>query len=235
MQEIMDKTGVRKERVQFTFQVDLEKDLLENEVICPECKGSGMTVTQFNFGLRNAEVLGQPFPFKKQSLSFCQHCCNGVQRKCEFCGNLMARDLYCSCAESQREYRNKAYKEEKARWEEAKKITFEQAVKDYEYLYIYTSKEENFVTPDELEEYLAELKKDDPELKVLIYATKSTYLVMNAKDTVESHADDLHEEAMELISDEKYEELQGFMDKWCEEVKDETLSYYPDYSIGVVI
>ena len=70
------------------FPAELEKDLSDNERICPTCHGLGMVVDDNIFGLKgdNSE-LGKKyrFPYKKQALSFCPDCFNGVQEICPYC------------------------------------------------------------------------------------------------------------------------------------------------------
>ena len=86
---------IRTEKVN-TYQVVskilppyLVKNLTENERICPECNGSGLKVNDNLYGIKgDTSELGRKymFPYKHQSLSFCQSCYNGVQRLCPYCG-----------------------------------------------------------------------------------------------------------------------------------------------------
>ena len=94
---------IRTEKVN-TYQVVykilppyLVKNLTENERICPECNGLGLKVNDNLYGIKgDTSELGRKymFPYKHQSLSFCQSCYNGVQRLCPYCGKPYKRQSY---------------------------------------------------------------------------------------------------------------------------------------------
>ena len=88
------------EAIQKSFPKILIKDLTEHERICPVCNGLGMRIEDNIYGIEgdNSEV-GRKyhFPYKHQSLSFCQSCYNGVQRLCPYCGEPYKNQGYMHC------------------------------------------------------------------------------------------------------------------------------------------
>ena len=84
------------------FPKTLIKDLQDNERVCPECHGLGMKIENNIFGIHgdtSEEAKKSHFPYKHQALSFCQHCYNGVQRLCPYCGKPYKNQahLHCDC------------------------------------------------------------------------------------------------------------------------------------------
>lgn len=68
---------------------NLQKDLTENEKICPVCHGLGIVSRDNIFGLKgdtSEAAKKSMFPYKHQSLFPCPNCYNGVINVCEFCG-----------------------------------------------------------------------------------------------------------------------------------------------------
>jgi len=58
---------------------------------------------------------------------------------------------------------------------------------------------------------------------------------MDASNIIEDACSDLHEDAMDNISNKDQEELQALLDKWCEENSAGTTSYYADYKVGIIV
>ena len=66
--------------IQNLVNVNLQKDLCDDEEVCPYCHGTGMTVYNHSYGLsddpdRTINIL---FPYRHQSITFCRHCYDGV-------------------------------------------------------------------------------------------------------------------------------------------------------------
>lgn len=61
------------EYIQNLINVNLKKDLHDNEEVCPYCHGTGLTVVDNKYGLRNDpnKSYTNSFPYKHQALSFC--------------------------------------------------------------------------------------------------------------------------------------------------------------------
>lgn len=98
----------------------ITKDLQNNEEICPICNGLGLIIQNNVYGLGEKDK--SPFPYKKQSMGYCQNCYNGVVKKCDFCGKLLTlREYECDCEG----FKNHKIKEEiaknKEKYDRAKK------------------------------------------------------------------------------------------------------------------
>lgn len=78
----------------------LIQDLQENERICPVCHGLGVRMLDSVYGIKgdvSETVRNRIFPYKRQSLTLCRSCYNGVQELCEFCGEPYKQLGYRHC------------------------------------------------------------------------------------------------------------------------------------------
>lgn len=242
MDKNLEKVGLREEIVEVDFQAKLIKNLGENEIICTDCKGTGLKLNDNPFGIRDFKhPNGRMFPFKKQTISFCQSCYNGVQKLCTYCNETLPRHTaQCDCDQAKAERAKISLEKEMERFNKASKITLEEALSNYDFLYIDNF--DKYIETDdfntELDDILYDLKEDDDEFEfkredLRIYVTKQTSLIFDAGSVVENNMDDLHEEAYDRIGNKKMEELQELLEKWAESVKNDTLTYYADYKIAV--
>jgi hypothetical protein len=239
----MQELGLRKEYVDVDFKAKLEKDLSENEVICDDCGGAGFMIDDRPFGIKGyKDPQGAMFPFKKQTLTFCPSCYNGVRKKCEHCESLLPRHINrCECETAKNERAVEQNKKEFERWSNATKINLKEALENYGILYVDSFDE--FISTDEFEDRLEDLLcdfEDDnghefDKSMLRIYVTSTTALNFDAVSIIEHECDDLHEEAYERINCEQINELQEMLNKWSETVKTDTLTYHRDYKVGVVI
>jgi len=227
--------SIRTEYIDVSFNLKLQKDLQEHEVICSHCGGTGLQVDDYSFGLKgeNSKVL---FPYKKQTIRGCSHCYTGVQSKCFHCGTILDRQHYqCDCEKTKYERIKERYEKDLEIWNKAKKISLAEAIKEYTMLYI--DDHDEFVNSDELEEWLAE--REDENLQPVdrkylrIYGTQSLDLSMDASSIIEDACSDLHEDAMDNISDKDQEELQTLLNQWCENNKSGTTTYYANFKVGI--
>lgn len=88
------------ETIQKILPKVLIKDLQENERICPVCHGLGVRIVDNIYGIKgdtSEAARHKMFPYKKQSLTFCRSCYNGVQELCEFCGKPYKQCGYRHC------------------------------------------------------------------------------------------------------------------------------------------
>lgn len=223
---------MRKETKRIKMIFELQKDLIENQVICDHCHGTGLEIDDNVYGISGDPLsIKTRFPYKNQSLSWCRHCYNGVQEKCPACGSLRGKqDRECSCGVSDKERKEKWEQKEKERWEKAEKISFQEAWGIYECLYIenideYVFNDDDF---DDLIEDRGLYVLHDESLRV--YATRKDTISIDAGYIAENACSYLHEDASERCD---IEGLQVILDKWCEE-QTGTATYYPDYSVGVI-
>ena len=228
---------LRTEQIDVSFNLKLKKDLQEHEVICSHCGGTGLQVDDNPFGLKseNSKV---HFPHKQQTIVGCRHCYNGVQSKCLHCGDILDRSsCQCNCEGAKEESIQERHAKDLEIWNKAKKISYEEAIKDF--IMIYIDNYDKYIMTEDLEEWIENQESDNEELishrSLRIYGTQILDLQINAYDVIENACSDLHEDAMDNISDEDQKELQILLDKWCEENKQGTTSYYADFTVGILL
>lgn len=224
---------LRTEYVDVDFKLKLKKYLQEHEIICSHCGGTGLQVDDNPFGLKgeNSKV---HFPYKKQTIVGCRHCYRGVQEKCLHCGEILSRGTsQCNCEIARQERSQKQYDKDLETWNKAKKIDYEQALMDYQMVYIESY--DKYIAPDEIDEFLEDHDDTADRVDLWIYGTSIMELSMDASDIIENACSDLHEDARDNISDEDEKGLQELLDYWCKRNGTGTTTYYPDYKIGIVL
>lgn len=210
----------------------LVKNLTENERICPECNGLGLKVNDNIYGIKgDTSELARKymFPYKHQSLSFCQSCYNGVQRLCPYCGKPYKRQsyLHCECDGQRQADREKKLKELK------KIIKNAVEVKESEVTTMLYCEEngEFYDTVDDFFDYYAWHKDDFDVRPFRLWVTTEESIHMDANNLIEDACSDLHEDAFEQCDADG---LQKLLDKWCKE-QTGTSTYYPCYKEYVII
>jgi len=223
---------LRTEQIDVSFNLKLQKDLQEHEVICSHCGGTGLQVDDNPFGIKgeNSKV---HFPHKQQTIVGCRHCYNGVQSRCLHCGKILNRGTsQCDCEQYNQERLKERHDKDLETWNKAKKIPFEEACEKYTMLYI--DEFDKYINVEDFEEWIHDKGYEEDEIHSLrVYGTQSIDLSIDASNIIEDACSDLHEDAMDNISDKDQKELQLFLDKWCEENNAGTTSYYADFSIRV--
>lgn len=223
---------IRTEYIDVSFNLKLQKDLQEHEVICSHCGGTGLQVDNNPFGLKgeNSKI---HFPYKQQTIVGCRHCYNGVQKKCLLCGKVLDRgSCQCDCEQYKIERKKERQNEDLETWNKTKKISFEEACEKYEMLYV--SDYDKYINVDEFEDWLHDENFQLDEVILLkTYGTYTMDLTMDASDIIENACSDLHEDAMDNISDKDQKELQILLNQWCENNKAGTTTYYADFKVGV--
>lgn len=219
----------------------LEKDLQEGEEICPTCHGLGMVVADNPFGIENEKHPdGKLFPYKKQSLTFCPTCYNGVVRRCRYCGVIDRRYIdptsHCNCVQARADRAKKLAEERGNIYRNATKIPLEEARKKYKMFYIEDYDE--YVLADWFCDWLDEKEQDDEDFnlnKLMVYATSKVQIGFDAQSIIENACDDLYEDAICLIDRDGFKAMQDFFDKWCVEYGADTTTYYPNYSVAIIM
>lgn len=83
-----------KEYIEKLVNVNLKKDLYDNEEICQFCHGTGLVVRDNPYGLADdPDKKAGVFPYNHQVLTFCPHCYNGIVHRCKLCGEIMPREM----------------------------------------------------------------------------------------------------------------------------------------------
>lgn len=211
----------------------LEKDLQDNEAICPVCHGLGIKVVNNSYGIKGdtSEVAKKSnFPYNHQSITFCHNCFNGVIRLCEYCGKPIQKGYVNKCDCEQYQARQDEIEETKYQ-ETINKATETNIENVSTYLYDHGS-DRYFADVDDFvswyqNEYINDEEMFDHLPKVLWVCTE-TQISINAGCVVEDACEELHEDALDNISSDDIRELQSVIDKWCKK-QTGTLTYYPEY------
>lgn len=218
----------------------LEKDLQDDEIICPVCHGLGVKMWNNPYGIKgdtSEEAKRSMFPYKHQSLLPCPNCYNGVVKLCEYCGKQLPKGrLKCDC-EQQKE---KDEEEKRIEYQETIDKATEIELKDTSY-YIYDEQSDKYFTDeDEFVEYYWDLYLNKAKehgcynfdgyfekyIPKVLWNCEETKISMDADSIIDNACEELHEDARDNIYDEK--ELQEFLDKWCAK-QSGTTTYYPCY------
>ena len=108
----------------------LEKDLKDNQIICPSCNGLGITSYKINVYEDNdvtRKCLGSNTYF-----SICPDCYYGVVNVCKYCGQILFKNsLKCECKQQKEEDKRKYDEKVKEILAKAVKVTKDEIVNHY--------------------------------------------------------------------------------------------------------
>ncbi len=209
----------------------LEKDLQDNEIICPVCHGLGIIKQDYGLGVKedNTEKNFKLNWYDNEYLTLCPNCYFGRIKTCEYCEKpLMKETSRCSCEE----YKEHEEEEKRIKYQETIKKAKEVGIKSVS-TYLYDEQTDHYFA--EIEDFVDEYKdntdyENDEEmlenLPEVLWVCSKAEISIDADSIIENACDELHEDARDNISDEK--ELQEFLDKWCEK-QTGTTTYYPCY------
>ena len=217
--------------------VTLEKDLQDDEIICPVCHGLGILKQDYGFGVKEDDT-EKSFKlnwYDNEYLTLCPNCYFGRIKICKYCGKPLPKQTNrCSCDG----YKEQEAEEKRIKYQETIEKAKEIELKDAsEYIYDeeseqYFSDEFSFV--DHWWELYQEVDHDcsnfdeyfEKYIPKVLWNCEEVKISMDADSIIENACEELHEDARDNISDEK--ELQEFLDKWCEK-QTGTTTYYPCY------
>lgn len=236
-------TEVRTEYVEMEFKLKLRKDLLPNEVLCPECGGGTLQVDDSPYGLKGHVVPGKPFPYKHQSITGCSHCYNGVRKLCKYCDKMLSRSGQCDCNGYSDELEAKREETEANRWDRATKITATELMNNadkYPNMLFYENGDLFFSSMDSLVEHISESSfednKDGVPLSYInslrVYYTYQTSAEFDVESILQDAVEELHEDAYTNIMYHS-KEVEEFFAAFVEKVKEYTSTYMPDFDLGV--
>ena len=215
----------------------LEKDLQDNEEICPVCNGLGVVIDNNIFGINgdtSETAKKSMFPYNHQAIKFCPNCFNGVIRLCKYCGKQIQKGSIDNCDCEQ--YKAKEAEEKRVKYQEtiakAKDIAIEDLPED---TWLYDEQTDDYFSDIN---YFVDAYKDNEDFETeeqmlenlppVLWVCKSVDIAMDAYSIIESACEELHEDAMDHISHQDIEHLQNFMDEWCEK-QTGTKTAYPCY------
>ena len=222
------------EEIKHILPDTLEKDLQDNEAICPVCHGLGVVLDNNIYGIKgdtSEAAKKSMFPYNHQAIKFCPNCYNGVIRLCEYCGKPLPKGrLKCDC------------EQQKAKDEEEKRLKYQELIEKAKEVvvksvstYLYDEKTDYYF--DEIEDFVDEYKdnalfENDEEmlenLPEVLWVCSKAEISMDAGSIIENACENLHEDAYDTISDKDTRRLQEFLDEWCRK-QTGTTTYYPCY------
>lgn len=221
------------------MNVNLQKDLHDNEEVCPHCHGTGMTVVDNVYGLsEDPDKSKGYFPYKHQSISFCQHCYNGIVHRCKLCGELLKRGkLVCDCEQAKAVKLQEETRKKKEAFDKAP-VAPKEVVDNIRCFYseYFGHNDGYFLDFEEFFEWWAEDHEEDTteDRPEYVWITEPVEMSIDAQNIIEQATDDLYEDASEDISSEAKKELQDFLDDWCKRCGVST-TYYESHKYKVRI
>lgn len=210
--------------VPFKIDVELQKDLQDDEEICPVCHGTGVVIRDNAFGVDDNK--NERFPYKQQTIESCVNCYNGVVKTCGSCGKLLSnRYSECNCEESMKtkneEQKQRNITNAQKLYDKAEKISLNDALKKFTYLYV---EETDQFLPDDGDEI------DEVPIEYHIFGTETQTMSIDAYDIVENACEEMGEDAMDRVNDT--DSLQDIINEWID--KNGTSCYVPNYNFAVV-
>ena len=224
------------EEIKHILPDTLEKDLQDNEAICPVCYGLGVVLDNNVYGIKGdtSEVARKSmFPYNHQAIKFCPRCYNGVIRLCKYCGKTLPRGrVKCDC------------EQQKAKDEEEKRIKYQKTIAKANEVDINDLPKDTWFYDEQTDDYFSDIEgfvdsykdysefENDKEmianLPPVLWICGTTDISMDAGSIVEDACEQLHEDALESISYDDMKELQKLLDEWCAK-QTGTRTIYPCY------
>ena len=226
------------EYIKNLVNINLQKDLCDDEEVCPYCHGTGMTVYNHSYGLSDDpdRTINRLFPYRHQSITFCRHCYDGVVHRCKLCGEILPKGMSKHyCAQQQEADRKERAAKEMAEFENAP-IAPEEVVDSCFYLYSndYPNNEGYFCDWDEFFESWHEEHDENDDRPEFVWITEPVEMSVDVQDIIENATYNLYEDASEDITSEARKELQDFIDGWCKRCGVGT-TYYESHKYKVRI
>ena len=224
----------KAEEIKHILPLTLEKDLQDNEIICPTCHGLGVVKRKNPFGLKEKEdnYYSKINWYDNESLTFCPDCYNGIVRLCEYCGKPIQKGYIskCDCVE----YKKIELEKDKIKYQEKINKAKEVAPETVN-TYLYDENTDKYFSDiDEfIDYYLCEYDKKEinENLPNILWVCSETKISLNADSIIENACDDLHDDASENCD---YNSLQILLDNWCSE-QTGTISYCPSYKEYITV
>ena len=197
------------------------KDLQDDEEVCPICNGIGLKIQDNVYGLGEKDK--PHFPYKHQSIGFCQNCFNGVVKKCIHCGELLSRQKYeCDCIRSHEVRAEKQYTLEYEKFDKAERID----LRDYDgYLMIG----ETVMDKEEfIEYYCDDFNPIHSSDRIWAVDKVMVFDKIDLDGIIEEKCYDGYEEMYEYVDmrSSLLSEAQELLDKWIIENKNQLYMYF---------
>lgn len=212
-----------------TLPTFFSRGLKENQALCPACGGLGLYK-------------------EKDWFNLCQRCNGGIVTKCEYCGEYYNEKAHwnhnCkgkSKAASEKMWSELEKKEAEA-LEKATKLTWEEGCEKFDYFFSdKCSYNEGYFDDityffDSWEEREHDNEGEPLERPKYVFGTSISTINLDAYSIVENACEnqELHEEAYDF-SPKEMDDLQRFLDEWCETNGTHTQTYWEDRRFAVEI
>lgn len=225
------------EEIKHILPNTLEKDLHENEEICPVCHGLGIVKRNHSYGIEEDEKLSKVNWYDNEYFVWCPNCYFGVIKKCEHCGKILPKGrLKCDCKQ-QREIDEK---ERRIKYQETISKAKEIDLKDIT-TYLYDEESDKYYSDiDEFVDYHWQDYRDGSggcdnfdeyfqyNIPKVLWLCDNVDISMDADSIIENACEELHENAEDNISGQDRKELQKLLDDWCKK-QSGTTTLYPNY------
>jgi len=212
----------------------IEKQLKENQAICPYCNGFGLIRID-----RRDWLIDPREEYHDDFFHTCHFCNSGVVNVCRFCGEFIekTRGDYCNCEGYQEHRKTLVEQAEKERFDKAEKITLDEAINRGIKAVVWGDDDYIFFDQDDVYEWIECEYDNNPGLTKdncpdYVWATDAIHFSFDVGNILEDACSDLHEDAYDNLVD--IEELEAFCENWIAK-QDGATSYYPDYKIAVLI
>ena len=226
-----------EDEIKKILPVTLEKDLQDDEIICPVCHGLGILKQDYGFWVKedDTEKAFKLNWYDNEYLTLCPNCYFGRIKTCKYYGKLLPKQTNrCSCDG----YREQEAEEKRIKYQDVINKAKEIELKDAsEYIYDEESEQyfcDEFSFVDHWWDLYQEGDHDcsnfdeylEKYIPKVLWNCEEVKISMDADSIIENACEELHEDARDNISDEK--ELQDFLNKWCAK-QTGTTTYYPCY------
>lgn len=215
----------------------LEKDLQDDEITCPLCHGLGIIKRDYNFGVKE-DGIGKRFKlnwYNNEYFTMCPECYFGRLKTCKYCGKVLSKySNRCDC----KDFLEHEREEQRIKYQKTIDKAKEIEIKDATYYMCDVESEEYFSDESEFADYYWGLYQKgehdcsnfdeyfEKYIPKVLWNCEEVKMSIDADSVIENACDDLHENAIDNVSDEK--ELQEFLDEWCAK-QTGTTTYYPVY------
>ena len=204
----------------------LEKDLNDNEQICPTCHGLGMILYNNEFyhidNADNSALIG----YNNMAFGYCPYCFEGVVKVCRYCGKqLLKGQSSCDCVQQQIENQQHAHAIILQAVFKATEVTRSEVgdawLSDYKGFNYYSSIND-FI--EQIQDQYSEESHNytnfdefyETEVPKYLWLCETENISLDAYNIVSDACEGLHEDAMDSISSADIKELQDYLNSWCD-------------------
>lgn len=212
----------------------LEFDIAPGERICGACGGIGVVKRTLPYGPGVARLQGRLY--QNQILAPCPNCHHGTVKVCPHCGaDIPVRvRQHCCCDAAVRAREEARRAKDRDAYEKARRIEPDTAeALAMGMLFYEGAPNEGFVHDmDEFLDWWETEHAEEDARPEYIWGTKPVRLIIDAQRIVEQACENLHEDAIDSISNEDMTRLENFLDEWCG-MQDKATSYLQDDTVLV--